>query len=79
MRLQSDDDPEVTAWARSEAASSVRDVLYAKAASEIKPSKGVLRRVLFYNAYAAGFTLLLVRTRTPSRAPRMKACTKSGA
>lgn len=62
VRLQSDEDPEVTAWARSEAASSVRDVLYAKAASEIKPSKGVRRAVLFYNVYAAGFTLLLVRT-----------------
>ena len=61
VRLQSDDGPEVTAWARSEAAR--RCTLYAKAASEIKPPhKGVLRRVLFYNAYAAGFTLLLVRT-----------------
>ena len=57
-----EDDPEVTKWARGEAAKSVVDAMYLKAAAMIKPPLKVRAAIYGYSLYALGFTLLLIKT-----------------
>ena len=56
------EDPEVTQWARSEAAKSIVDAMYKKAAAAIGPSLKAKAVIAGYSAYALGFFVLLVKT-----------------